>query len=59
MAKKLNTVLAYVFGVIFIVVLLTIALFVPNPTEAQWYTFKTIIPDYTLEEIKGYSKTFE
>jgi len=43
MAKRLNTVLAYIFGVIFIVLLLTIALFVPNPTEAQWYIFKTII----------------
>jgi hypothetical protein len=35
--------LAFGFGVVFVVVMLAIALFVPNPTATQWFTFRVVL----------------
>ena len=35
--------LAYAFGVVFVVVLLVVALFVPNPTEFQYTVFRIVL----------------
>jgi len=34
--------LAFIFGVVFVVVMLAIALFVPNPTPTQWFPICSI-----------------
>lgn len=34
---------AFAFGLIFVVVMLYIALYVPNPTETQWFTFRVVL----------------
>src|SRR2546422_8511668 len=43
MAENTKDTLAYIFGCVFVGVLLGVALFVPEPSEAQWIIFKTII----------------
>jgi hypothetical protein len=40
MSKKLQTILSFSFGVIFIVVMLVIAVFLPYPTAFQLFTFR-------------------
>src|SRR5207245_382374 len=34
---------AFAFGVVFVVVMLYIALFLPNPTPTQWFTFRVVL----------------
>jgi hypothetical protein len=35
--------LAFVFGVVFVVVLLCLAIFFPTPTETQWFVFRVVL----------------
>jgi VIT1/CCC1 family predicted Fe2+/Mn2+ transporter len=41
--QRLNSVLAFVFGVIFIAVILTLVIFIPNPTPAQARVFSVVL----------------
>jgi hypothetical protein len=45
MAKQLSTdkILAFTFGVVFVIVMLYIALGVPNPTDTQWFVFRVVL----------------
>ena len=43
MRKAEEKKLAYAFGVVFVVVLLAMALFVPNPTEFQYTVFRIVL----------------
>jgi hypothetical protein len=43
MTKSNEKKLAYVFGVVFIVVLLVVALFIPNPTAFQYTVFRIVL----------------
>lgn len=43
MNKKQQQIAAYAFGVVFVVVLLTIALFVPTPTSFQYLVFRIVL----------------
>jgi MFS family permease len=41
--KNGEKITAFVFGVVFVVVMLYIALYVPNPTETQWFVFRVVL----------------
>jgi hypothetical protein len=43
MNKKLQTILAFTFGSIFVILMLTIALFEPNPSNFQYTVFRIVI----------------
>jgi hypothetical protein len=45
MPSQMSTdkILAFTFGVVFVVVMLYIALYVPNPTETQWFIFRVVL----------------
>lgn len=43
MQKSHEKVLAFVFGVVFVVVLLAVAFFVPNPTAFQYTVFRIVL----------------
>ncbi|WP_124547028.1 hypothetical protein [Burkholderia cepacia] len=43
MSKKLQTILCFSFGTIFVLLLIGIALFVPNPTAFQYVIFRTVL----------------
>ena len=43
MNKKQQQIAAYAFGVVFVVVMLTIALFVPTPTSFQYLVFRIVL----------------
>jgi hypothetical protein len=45
MADKKNweKIAAFAFGVVFIVVMIYIALYVPNPTPTQWFVFRVVL----------------
>jgi hypothetical protein len=43
MTKGLQQILAFVFGVAFVVVLLVLAVEIPNPTSFQYTTFRVIL----------------
>jgi hypothetical protein len=40
---KLNLILAFVFGVLFLVAILTLVIFIPNPTKAQAQVFSVVL----------------
>jgi hypothetical protein len=40
---RLNLILAFVFGVLFLVAILTLVIFIPNPTKAQAQVFSVIL----------------
>jgi len=42
-AQSNERLLAFGFGVVFVVVMRVIALFVPNPTATQWFTFRVVL----------------
>jgi len=42
-SQNAERMLAFIFGVVFVVVMLAIALFVPNPTPTQWFTFRVVL----------------
>ena len=42
-SQNAECMLAFIFGVVFVVVMLAIALFVPNPTPTQWFTFRVVL----------------
>ena len=41
--QRLNTILAFIFGVIFIAAILTLVVLIPNPTLAQWKVFCVVL----------------
>lgn len=43
MSKKIQTILSYVFGVVFVIVLLVIAFVQPEPSSFQYAIFKTVL----------------
>ena len=43
MSKKLQQLLAFVFGVVFVIVLLLLAVEFPNPTQFQYEVFKVVL----------------
>lgn len=43
MSKKLQTILCFSFGTVFVLFLIGIALFVPNPTAFQYVIFRTVL----------------
>jgi hypothetical protein len=43
MNKKYEKILAFAFGVVFIIVLLIVALFIPNPSEFQYIVFRIVL----------------
>lgn len=43
MSKKLQTILSFVFGVVFVVVLLVIAFLQPEPSSFQYSVFRTVL----------------
>jgi hypothetical protein len=45
MPKQMTTdkILAFAFGVVFVVVMLCLAVFFPNPTETQWFIFRVVL----------------
>jgi hypothetical protein len=43
MGQKQSALLAFVFGVIFVTVLLVVNIAIPNPTATQWTTFRIIL----------------
>lgn len=43
MSRKLQTILSFIFGVLFVVVLLSIALLKPNPSDFQLFVFRVVL----------------
>ena len=43
MTKKLQQILAFVFGVTFVIVLIVLAVAIPDPTSFQYTTFRVIL----------------
>ena len=45
MSKQMSSdkTLAFTFGVVFVVVMLCLAVFFPNPTETQWFVFRVVL----------------
>ncbi|MGD0207680.1 MAG: hypothetical protein ABSC89_08770 [Verrucomicrobiota bacterium] len=41
--KKIQVILAFIFGCVFICALLVLAIFIPNPTSFQYQTFRIVI----------------
>jgi VIT1/CCC1 family predicted Fe2+/Mn2+ transporter len=41
--SRLNFVLAFVFGVVFITVILVLVIFIPNPTKTQAHVFSVVL----------------
>jgi hypothetical protein len=40
---KPNTILAFVFGVVFVTTILALVIFIPNPTVPQWRVFCAVL----------------
>jgi hypothetical protein len=43
MSKRAQQIVAFTMGAVFIIVLLILAVAIPNPTVPQWLTFKTVL----------------
>jgi len=42
-SQRLNTILAFSFGVVFIAAILILVVFIPNPTAAQYHVFSVVL----------------
>lgn len=43
MSAKAQRLIAFTFGVVFVVIMLVIAIWIPRPTETQWFIFRVVL----------------